>query len=396
MLASCKCLWFELKSLVFAEGEPGGRQRAEEARADRNCQLNDEKPLFGIPNELLDAVVETICEDPTLYCHSFFHKRFVRPNKCCPQLPLRSTCRRFQERIDGRSKFWTSLSGTQHGQCVPHPRLLERWIELAGASLELYFHISPPLVDCEHRGEVVCDPQRFTRQNLEIFMEQAPRWAGIAFDFDDDMASVYLDRKPSPKHLKLLELNASRCSNKIANELLNSITEAVLTVQQLSWTSPQDFRVLSDTNRLIIPALHSLHVAGAAIDDVVAFLNNIEAPQLDTAWLQTCREDARWTSGNDIDRWVRVGEKLVRALVRDGIKTPQMVTVMDDIASNLQEFLPLVEAVGACRRIERLRIDTACQKNLTQLEGVGRTITLDSDGIVTLDYDRNTLWNLFY
>ncbi|TEB35521.1 hypothetical protein FA13DRAFT_1788146 [Coprinellus micaceus] len=200
-------------------------------------QYNLTRTILGHPEDILRSIFEHAVEEDALYTA---FSSFSQPRPDLAPLSVRSTSRQCAQYADAEPCLWSSLSGVQHSPNSPHPSLIRLWIKRAGPTRPLSFHIAP-------REHYAYWEDEMTPTILRIFLQHAPRWKDIAFDLDDVLAPIYLDRltsrvKPKPQQVENLELLASRITDmEVARRLFGTVETYAETVSKFLWGCPKGF-----------------------------------------------------------------------------------------------------------------------------------------------------------
>ncbi|KAJ2916518.1 hypothetical protein MD484_g3932, partial [Candolleomyces efflorescens] len=312
-----------------------------------------QKPLslLGLPHEVALAIFKHIFEADS-EVHTAFSS-FIRPRPTSAPLSLLGISKRCHEYAEGQTELWTNVSGTQHEPNVPHPELIKLWIQRAGDTRKLNFHISPRQYKCPDDLH-----DEFTEQNLRMFMQHAPRWHHIAFELNDAMAQVYLhhlldELEPKPREVERVELLAGSVSSQdTARHLFSSIALYSSTVTELHWAGPRGFSPPAslEDDKLKMERLTTFSVDAHNMTELVQCLDVLDAPKLEELWVCVSvqhpdRDGVRWTPAVSI-----FSDALHRLAI-----LPKVLVIQDDDIERVETVTGL-QMLGSQIGLSRLSI----------------------------------------
>lgn len=329
---------------------------------------NLEQPLLrDLPQEVMLNIfkhaVEADCEVHTAFAS------FVRPHPLSAPLSLRAISKRCSEYAASQTELWTTVSGAQHEPNVPHPELIKLWIERAGDSRKLNFHISPRQFKWSNDLQ-----DEFTERNLRMFMQYAPRWHHVAFELDDALAQIYLqhlldESNPQPGSVGCVELLAGTVSNHdTARHLFSSIALYSSTVTELHWAGPRNFTPPASMEhcKLRMEQLTIFSMDAHNMVELVQCLDALDAPSLVELWLcisvrDPDRDGIRWSS--DVAMFREALHRLA--------SLPEVILIQDDTIEQ-GTTVKALHALGSEIGLSRLTLFSGnLKKTVSDLEEHG-------------------------
>jgi hypothetical protein len=176
---------------------------------------------------------------------------------------------------------------------------------------------------------------------LRIFLQHAPRWKDIAFDLDDVLAPIYLDRltsrvKPKPQQVENLELLASRITDmEVARKLFGTVETYAETVSKFLWGCPKGF---TPPATITLPHVKVLGLDVESLDDACRCLENLRLANVEE--LKIC-----FTGERGFYFWSDARQPFTAAL-RKLPRVPRKLSIQDD-EINSEDVLTLIRSAKA-------------------------------------------------